>query len=344
VKRVTTVVPAAVALLLGCQDPGGPAAPQLSTDPVAAVVSAGLKAPSNISAVALSETQVDISWQDNSPNETGFQVHRSPTGALGTFTLLATTAAGVTAYRDQGLEPSRHYCYQARAVRASGNNALYSAFSNTACATTLAPPPPPPPPPPAAASGTIAAPLTSNRVSLSWTDNSSNEDGFRIYGSIDGGAVWDLAGTVGANNKYGETYAVAEQPVCYRVVAFNAGGEAAPSNTACTTPPAEPTNLTATRVDTETVELTWNDNSAVEDGYRVWLVQMKCIFACPQFDPECEYYGFCDQTILIADLAANSTVYTGRIIRNEAYPYEFVYVVATKDGASSDASAQVPLP
>jgi hypothetical protein len=57
----------------------------------------------------------------------------------------------------------------------------------------------PPPPPPAAPTGLAVTGLTSGRVHLSWTDASSNETGFTIERSLDGGATWAVAGTVGVD-------------------------------------------------------------------------------------------------------------------------------------------------
>jgi hypothetical protein len=52
-----------------------------------------------------------------------------------------------------------------------------------ACKNATSPPPPPPPPPPAsipAPSGLIATAVGSNQVNLAWTDNATNETGFRV--------------------------------------------------------------------------------------------------------------------------------------------------------------------
>lgn len=49
------------------------------------------------------------------------------------------------------------------------------------------------------------------------------------------------------------------------------GGDAPPSNPDCTAPPAAPTNLVATPRDDGGADLRWSDNSAVEDGYEVWI-------------------------------------------------------------------------
>lgn len=105
-----------------------------------AVAAAQLAAPSNTSAVALSDSRIDVSWRDNSRHESGFEVYRSANGAGGAFTLLATVAAGVTAAGNPGLNPSTQYCYKIRAVGTTGGKTRYSDFSSPACATTKAAP------------------------------------------------------------------------------------------------------------------------------------------------------------------------------------------------------------
>jgi hypothetical protein len=290
-------------------------------------------APSNANAV-LSQTgieiiwtQIDITWQDNSKNETRFEVQRSTTGPSGTFTVLAGPGANVGAYRDQGLfEPRAQYCYRVRAVRAGPGSTTYSTFSNTTCATI----PPPPILPPSSASGANAVESNGGSVALSWTDYSANEDGFRIYRSSDGGAVWTLAGSVGANITSWAT----QQQVCYRVVAFNAGGDAPPSNTACTVP-AAPTNFTLTWVGPDAVEYTWADNSAIEDGYEVWVD-----YWYPSCSGDSGMYG---GTELVVRLPANSTsANSARIPRESDFSCGAtvqVWVNATKNGRSSSSAA-----
>src|SRR5688500_13857236 len=76
-----------------------------------------LGGPTGANAVPASESRMDISWVDNSSNETGFEVHRSTSGESGTFVLLTTTAAKTIHFADQGLSLSAPYCYKVRAVR-----------------------------------------------------------------------------------------------------------------------------------------------------------------------------------------------------------------------------------
>jgi hypothetical protein len=104
-----------------------------------------VNAPSNTNAVAVSESQTHVNWQDNSKNETGFEVHRSTTGQDGAFSLRGGTGANATNYADEGLAPSTQYCYKVRAFRTSYGRRSYSQFSGIVCATTSAPPPLPQP-------------------------------------------------------------------------------------------------------------------------------------------------------------------------------------------------------
>lgn len=137
------LVLAGVAVLQGgCEDP--PLAPDRDQASLGSS-GTGLAAPSNLSAAAVSPSQVDVSWQDKSSNETGFELYRSTGGPAGVFAPLTTTGTNVARYSDTALSPSTQYCYRVRAFRKTGNKTSYSAFSTATCTTTSAPPPPPPP-------------------------------------------------------------------------------------------------------------------------------------------------------------------------------------------------------
>jgi hypothetical protein len=78
----------------------------------------------------VSSSQINLSWTDNSNNETGFKVERSTDGT--TFTQIATVGANVTMYVNTGLSPLTRYYYRVRAYNTGGN----SAYSNIASAKT----------------------------------------------------------------------------------------------------------------------------------------------------------------------------------------------------------------
>jgi hypothetical protein len=87
-------------------------------------------APSGLTATAVSCTEIDLAWEDNSTTESGYAVERSPDGVVWSQ---VATASG-TSYMDTGLDGETTYYYQVRAHRQI--DATYSNYSNTANATT----------------------------------------------------------------------------------------------------------------------------------------------------------------------------------------------------------------
>jgi hypothetical protein len=71
-------------------------------------------APSNLAAMNLTTTSIELTWQDNSNNELGFQIQRS-TSSGGHWKVVGKVGAGVTSYTDTGLDPLTTYYYQVAA-------------------------------------------------------------------------------------------------------------------------------------------------------------------------------------------------------------------------------------
>jgi hypothetical protein len=67
-------------------------------------------APSNLTATAASTTQINLSWTDNSSNETGFRIKRRASGAT-TSVEIGTVLQNVLSYQDSGLTPGTTYFY-----------------------------------------------------------------------------------------------------------------------------------------------------------------------------------------------------------------------------------------
>jgi len=164
-------------------------------------------------------------------------------------------------------------------------------------------------------------PTGSSSASISWTDNSSNEDGFGIERANAIGGPWAQVATAPANATTISQAVVAEHVACFRVIAFNADGPSLPSVADCATSPAAPTKLTLTNSGQLSVQLGWQDNSAVEDGYIV-----------SRFQPLTGWTS-------VAKLDANAMGFTDtRIAAGEKYTYR---VQATKDGGFSDNSNEL---
>ena len=90
-------------------------------------------APDGLAAAASSQTEIDLTWQDNSPDETAFHIERSPDGSTG-WTEIVTVAADTTTYQDSRLDCGFSYYYRVRAYWSGDNR--YSAYSNVASETT----------------------------------------------------------------------------------------------------------------------------------------------------------------------------------------------------------------
>jgi hypothetical protein len=89
-------------------------------------------APSNLTAIALSKSQVKLTWTDNSNNETKFQIQRARDAAFTTSLSTAGASANATTYTYVSLKPGRTYYFRVWAVNGAGR----SGYSNIAIVTT----------------------------------------------------------------------------------------------------------------------------------------------------------------------------------------------------------------
>ena len=221
-------------------------------------------APTGLAAVLQAGPQVTLTWTDNATNETGFVLQRSLNG--GAFATIASPAAsantGTVTYIDTTALPGNTYAYQVRAM----NGVIASAFSNTASVVV--------PPVPLAPTTLAAALQAGPQVTLTWTDRATNETGFVIQRSVNGGAYAPLAtpaahaGT-GATT-YIDTTVTAGNTYAYQVQAVNGVIASAFSNTANVVVPAlplAPTTLAAALQTGPQVTLTWTDNATNETGF-----------------------------------------------------------------------------
>jgi hypothetical protein len=78
--------------------------------------------------------------------------------------------------------------------------------------------------------------VSATRIDLAWTDESSDETGFDIERSDDGGSEWAVAGNVGANvEAFDDGGLAAGTTYSYRVRASSGNGASDPSNVATAT-------------------------------------------------------------------------------------------------------------
>ncbi|WP_169978968.1 fibronectin type III domain-containing protein [Tautonia rosea] len=111
---------------------------------------------------------------------------------------------------------------------------------------------------------------STSRINLSWTDNATNETGYRVERSTDGTNWTVLTSSLPAGStSYSDTTTAAGTAYSYRVQAFNASVTSDYSNTAsATTVTVAPSGLAASAVSSSRINLSWND-VAGETSYRI---------------------------------------------------------------------------
>lgn len=175
-----------------------------------------------------------LTWVDNSLNETGFTVQRSTngafTGALTSFNL----GPNITTFTNTIGNTNQTFYYRVFASNTVGGPAPYpivtadSGFSNTAGVNQ------PPTAPTTVSATAFRFNTSSDRVTVTWTDTSNNETGFRIQRAADAAFTLGVAtSTVGANV---QTFTTGNLPrgatFYFRVQSFNASGTSAYENAA----------------------------------------------------------------------------------------------------------------
>jgi titin len=223
----------------------------------AAVATAALPAaPTGVLAVAVSPTQVKISWTDAaSATETGFIVERSVNAQA--FVEIATTAARITSFVDSNVSPGTPYAYRVQTIATAGASA-YSAVANIT--THL---------PAAAPTGLVASGLSQTQVHLSWADTAGGiETGFIVQRGTNGTTFAQIGTTLAGATSYVDTAAAAKTTYYYRIEAASAGG----NSPACaavkftTAPlPSAPASLSASAKSATLITLAWVHPAATFD-------------------------------------------------------------------------------
>jgi titin len=254
-------------------------------------------APSNLTATPdLNVPQVSLRWTDNATNETGFVVVRSDNG--GAFVQIAALpGADIVSYTDANVVLNHLYEYQVAATNAVGT----SGYSNIAQADLTGTPP-------AAPTNLLAQVLSATQVGLSWTDRASNETGFVVERSANGGAFVQIATPPANSVSYTDGTVAAGNSYIYRVAATNAVGMSAYSNQATVTvavPPA-PLNLSATNVSRTGLTLRWQYPFPQPDGFTVQVATDSGFTTIVQTFPD---VGADLTSLVISGLSRNTRYY-----------------------------------
>lgn len=163
--------------------------------------------PSNLKAVIDVNEFIQLTWLDNSNNESGFIVRRK-NGSDSKFVILGLLSENISTYTDNTLLEGKKYSFAVSAYNSNGE----SLISNITQKTTK-----------------INNPINLNglvnnnqEVELTWEDKSQNESGYIIQGKPDHpDSSYKFMGTVGSNvQNYIDDVPKFYTPYRYRVFAF----------------------------------------------------------------------------------------------------------------------------
>ena len=170
-------------------------------------------APSNLSARTASASQLNLTWKDNSTNETGFVIDWATNSSFTAGLVSVTVGANVTSYHATGLAAGTKYYFRIRAINTAGS----SANTSTASAVTL----------PAAPTG-LSATAGNALVTLKWTA-SAGATSYDIYRSTSSGTekLYKTGVTTTSFTDIGLTNGTTYY---YKITAVDAGGQSVKSS------------------------------------------------------------------------------------------------------------------
>ena len=178
--------------------------------------------PADVITSAVSSSSIEISWTDRSNAESGFKIEKK-VGSGGTYSEIGTVGPDVTNYVEMGQSDETSYYFRVRAfINAEGK----SSFFNESNVKTHAPP-----------SDLLAVTISKSSITLSWSDNSSNESAYEIWRRVAGNPNYSAVGTVAANGtSYADTNLSAFTTYDYlvRAISTNSGSDFSNSDSATT--------------------------------------------------------------------------------------------------------------
>jgi|GEM_PF-2360172 len=225
-------------------------------------------AASSLAAKGLSENEIELTWQDNSSNESSFELERSP-AADGTFVLVKKVDADAVKFTDTGLTRDTAYWYRLR----SANSAGASAYTLTVTTKTFVTNDMDTPSVPANVKATANS---STSIEITWdasTDATSGVANYRIVQN-----TVELATVIPAAFKtHTATLLGSGAMYCFQVIAVDVVGNrsAASTPTACATTPTTtlgpnaPAGITVMTQSYNQLNVRWVDAANDEKGFDV---------------------------------------------------------------------------
>lgn len=218
-------------------------------------------APVDFTATAQGYRQINLSWTDNSFDESGFRLETSSDQI--NWTQITTVPANTTGYSITGLSCGTAYYYRLTAVRPDGQNSdpVEANVSTDAC-----------PPLPDTPSNFVTLTADHRQIDLSWADN-PDETGYVLQFSTDQIAWTDIdlsADTI----TYSHQELTCNTTYYYKLLAYrendgqsSIAAESSAQTASCVPAPTPPSDFTVSQSGPVSVLLTWTDNSDTETNF-----------------------------------------------------------------------------
>jgi serine protease len=224
-------------------------------------------APTGVTATGTGALRLEVTWADNSGNETYFRVRRSlrnPDGSFAPYQTVGQRGPDNVSLVDSTVALGATYRYIVQACNPVG---CTSSAPSAPIDIVL---------PPGRPSGLAGTVVPGGQVNLVWNDTVTTETSFRVRRATrnpDGSftAFSNLRTLPAGTTAYSDTSAVPGSAYRYQVQACNSGG-CTPSTTIVVTLPTvpnAPTGVSAVAVSSSQVNLSWTDASSNETQFRV---------------------------------------------------------------------------
>jgi cyclophilin family peptidyl-prolyl cis-trans isomerase len=238
----------------------------LGGSPFASAATKAPAAPSNLTVKALGVNAFEVKWKDNSKNETGWEIRVSLKGGI-PQRFAMVPSPNITSYVITTNDlPGKELVFQMTAYNGVAGQEVLSALTPVVGVKALS-------------SNTFSGPtmlkakvIDDGRIQLTWTDNSTSENGYQIESRI-GTKKWTVLGNLGPGITFSiltSGYSPAETR-SFRVRAFKAAKLTSYSNVATATTKAfqVPSSLVVTALPEGAFTFKWKDRSAVESGFEI---------------------------------------------------------------------------
>ena len=195
-------------------------------------------APTGLTAVAVSSSQINLSWTASGTPGVTYLVYRSPVASfVPSSSTLVGSAAGTT-FNDLNLAAATTYSYYVEAMGPSGNSQPTNEATQTTLSAVAVVNPP---------TNLVATAVSASQINLTWTASTTPGVSYEIFGSANTAPTISeanlLASTAGTT--YSATGLMAATPYYYAVIAVGGTTSAAARANATTLAAATTSDVTA---------------------------------------------------------------------------------------------------